>query len=145
MTKPKVSLLSANATASAKVKVLKDGKVSDYTFQLPSRGKGKLGSIKKMAGYALRLPASTKAEAERLAAEDGSSLNQFVATAVAEKISSLRALRFFAQRKGKADWAAFDRLMQRKGGLKPGPGDEIPEGYRARVTRAKLRGPATRG
>ena len=79
----------------------------------------------------LRLPASTKAEAERLASEDGSSLNQFVTIAVAEKISSLRAAQFLAQRKGKADWVAFDRLMQRKGGTEPRPGDEIPEGYRA--------------
>ncbi len=34
--------------------------------------------------YPLRLPASIKSEAERLAAADGTSLNQFVATAVAE-------------------------------------------------------------
>jgi len=40
--------------------------------------------------YPLRLPASVKAEAERLAAEDGTSLNQFVASAVAEKLAALR-------------------------------------------------------
>jgi hypothetical protein len=34
--------------------------------------------------YPLRLPASIKNEAERLAAAEGTSLNQFVATAVAE-------------------------------------------------------------
>ena len=144
MTKPKVSSLSANATALAKVKVLRDGKVVDYTLQSSSLGKGKMPAKKKVAGYALRLPTSTKAEAERLAAEDGSSLNQFVATAVAEKISSLRALRFFAHRKGKADWEAFDRLMQRKGGQKPAAGDEIPDEYRQRAAEAKLRGRATR-
>ena len=92
----------------------------------------------KMARTYLRLPASTKAEAERLAAEDGSSLNQFVATAVAEKVSALRAMRFFAQRRGNADWEAFDRFMNRKGGMEPKAGDEIPEEYRA--ARRKARG-----
>ncbi len=84
----------------------------------------------KTSAYALRLPASMKAEAEKLAAEDGTSLNQFVATAVAEKVTALRTARFFAERKGHADWAAFDRIMRREGGEPPQPDDEIPESYR---------------
>ncbi len=83
-----------------------------------------------MSAYALRLPASMKAEAEKLAAEDGTSLNQFVATAVAEKVSALRTARYFTEKKGRADWAAFDRIMRREGGEPPQPGDEIPESYR---------------
>ena len=47
----------------------------------------------KTAGYALRLPVALKAEAERLAAAEGSSLNQFIVKAVAEKVSSLSSLR----------------------------------------------------
>ncbi len=81
--------------------------------------------------YALRLPVSVKAEAEKLAAEEGTSLNQFVATAVAEKISALRTAQYFAERKGRTDWAAFDSIMSRKGGESAQPGDEIPEGYQA--------------
>lgn len=76
--------------------------------------------------YPLRLPASIKAEAERLAASEGTSLNQFVATAVAEKVAALRTASFFAERKGRADWAAFDRLMARPGGESPRAGDEVP-------------------
>jgi len=83
----------------------------------------------RTSAYALRLPASVKAEAEKLAAEDGTSLNQFVATAVAEKVSALRTAQYFADRKGRTDWDAFDRIMSRKGGEPPRPGDEIPEGY----------------
>jgi hypothetical protein len=79
-----------------------------------------------MSAYALRLPASIKAEAERLAAEEGTSLNQFVATAVAEKVSALRTARYFEERKGRADWAAFDRIMNRGRGEPPREGDEIP-------------------
>jgi hypothetical protein len=74
--------------------------------------------------YPLRLPVSIKAEAERLAAEDGSSLNQFVATAVAEKIAALRTADFFSDRKGKGDRDAFRRLMTRDGGESPQRGDE---------------------
>jgi HicB-like protein involved in pilus formation len=81
------------------------------------------------SAYALRLPASIKAEAEKLAAEEGTSLNQFVATAVAEKVSALRTVRFFAERKGRADWEAFDRIMGREGGEPPREGDEIPDVY----------------
>jgi hypothetical protein len=81
----------------------------------------------KTSTYALRLPASIKAEAERLAASEGTSLNQFVATAVAEKVAALRTASYFAERRGRADWEAFDRLMSRKGGEPPRAGDEVPE------------------
>jgi hypothetical protein len=82
------------------------------------------------SAYALRLPASIKAEAEKLAAEEGTSLNQFVATAVAEKVSALRTASYFAERKVRADRAAFERIMTREAGEPPREGDEIPEGYK---------------
>jgi len=72
----------------------------------------------------LRLPVSIKAEAERLAASDGTSLNQFVTTAVAEKIVALRTASYFAERRGRTDWEAFDGLVGRRGGEPPRPGDE---------------------
>ena len=78
--------------------------------------------------YPLRLPASIKGEAERLAAEEGTSLNQFVALAVAEKVAALRTASCFDERRGRADWAAFDRLMGRTGGEAPRAGDEVAEG-----------------
>jgi len=80
----------------------------------------------KTSTCTLRLPVATKAEADRLAAADGMSLSQFVASAVAEKISAMRAASYFAERRGRADWAAFDRLMQRDGGKAPRDGDEMP-------------------
>ena len=43
----------------------------------------------KLAGYALRLPVSLKQEAENLAAGEGSSLNQFIISALAEKVARL--------------------------------------------------------
>jgi len=75
--------------------------------------------------YPLRLPVSIKAEAEKLAAAEGTSLNQFVATAVAEKVAALRTASYFAERRGRAHWDAFDRLMDRRDGESPRPGDEM--------------------
>ena len=79
--------------------------------------------------YPLRLPVSIKAEAERLAASEGTSLNQFVASAVAEKVAALRTASYFVERRGRADWPAFNRLMARDGGEPPQPGDEMPDDF----------------
>lgn len=76
------------------------------------------------ANYALRLPRSLKTEVERLASQDGISVNQFIATAVAEKISAMKTAEFFAQRKAQVDFAAFNRIMSRQKGEPPRPGDE---------------------
>lgn len=84
--------------------------------------------------YPLRLPVSIKSEAEKLAAAEGTSLNQFVATAVAEKVAALRTASYFAERRGRADWEAFDRLMQRPRGEPPRPGDEPPDDAGAQCT-----------
>ncbi len=75
--------------------------------------------------YPLRLPRSVKAEVERRAKADGVSINQFVATAVAEKLAAMNTAQFFAERREKADFTAFDRIMQRKGGELPRPEDTL--------------------
>jgi hypothetical protein len=77
--------------------------------------------------YPLRLPRSVKAEVERRAKADGVSVNQFVAIAVAEKLAVMNTAAFFAERREKADFAAFDRLMSRKGGESPLPEDTIDQ------------------
>ncbi|WP_119679655.1 YlcI/YnfO family protein [Indioceanicola profundi] len=82
--------------------------------------------MSKMSTYPIRLPASVKAEAERVAAEDGTSLNQFVATAVAEKLAALRTAAFFEERRGRGDRDAFRKLLTRQGGEPPQEGDELP-------------------
>jgi len=86
--------------------------------------------MKPITTYPLRLSHSIKAAVARLAKEDGTSINQFVVTAVAEKIAALETASFFAERRQRADPAAFRRLMQRKGGEPPRRGDEIPPSVR---------------
>jgi len=66
-----------------------------------------------------------KAEVERRAKKDGVSINQFVAVAVAEKLAVMNTGEFFAERRNRADFTAFDRIMRRKGGENPQEGDEV--------------------
>jgi len=75
--------------------------------------------------YPLRLPASIKAAVEKLAREEGISMNQFVATAVAEKLAAMKTAEFFAQRASRADLRAFRKLLRRKRGESPREGDEL--------------------
>lgn len=76
--------------------------------------------------YPLRLPLSLKAAVEKLSKRDGTSVNQFVVVAVAEKIAAMTTEEVFAERRARADLAEFDRIMSRKGGESPRQGDELP-------------------
>ncbi|PKD38242.1 toxin-antitoxin system HicB family antitoxin [Methylomonas sp. Kb3] len=76
--------------------------------------------------YPLRLPRSVKAAVEKLAKEEGVSLNQFVATAVAEKLAAMNTAAFFSERKNRADFDAFKKILTREGGQPPRTGDELP-------------------
>lgn len=77
------------------------------------------------ANYALRLQASLKAEAERLAKAEGTTLNQFINVAVAEKIAALRAADFFRECARRGDIDAALALLDRLGNDEPPmPGDE---------------------
>jgi hypothetical protein len=82
--------------------------------------------MKDAQTYPLRLPRSLKEAVERLSREDRTSINQFVATAVAEKVSALQTAKYFADRRARADFKAFDKIMKRKGGKAPREGDEMP-------------------
>ncbi len=79
----------------------------------------------KTSTYPLRLPASLKAALEKLTKEDGTSINQFVVVAVAEKISAMNTAAFFEERRGKVDRKAFRRILNRKGSEPPREGDEL--------------------
>ena len=79
------------------------------------------------ATYPLKLPLSIKRAAERLAKEDGVSLNQWIAAAVAEKVGVVQtAAEFFAQRRGKATGTRLTRFLAHAPKREPDPGDELP-------------------
>lgn len=75
--------------------------------------------------YPLRLPRSIKAAAEHLARAEGISMNQFIATAVAEKLSALSTADFFVQRAQRAKPDALDKILNRQGEEVPRAGDEV--------------------
>jgi uncharacterized protein (DUF1778 family) len=85
--------------------------------------------MKTSSNYALRLPASLKKAVEQAAADDGTTLNQFIVSAVAEKLSTLKTADYFATRASRADLAWFEKLLKRKTGEPPRENDEIPAKY----------------
>ena len=75
--------------------------------------------------YPLRLPKSLKENVAKVAKRDGTSINQFIAIAVAEKISALETEKFFAERAKNADMEAFRAIIFRPRGEPPRTGDEL--------------------
>lgn len=80
--------------------------------------------MKTVSTFPLRLPHSIKAAVQRVSREDGTSMNQFVATAVAEKLAVMETERFFQKRSARADLKKFDELMDREGGAPAQDGDQ---------------------
>jgi hypothetical protein len=79
------------------------------------------------ATYPLKLPASIKATAARLAKEDGVSLNQWIATAVAQKIGAVEtAAAFFRRRAGNATPDDLKRILEKVPDVPPDPEDAFP-------------------
>ncbi len=81
--------------------------------------------MKQITTYPLRLPRSLKEAVTRVAKEERASIKQFVVVAVAEKLAALAIATFFEERRQRADFDAFDRIMSREGGEPPRSGDEL--------------------
>jgi len=88
------------------------------------------------ATYPLKLPASIKAAAARLAKEDGVSLNQWIATAVAQKIGVVETVAFFQRRAAKATADDLKRIMDKVPDASPAPEDALPPDLAARLSRS---------
>jgi hypothetical protein len=88
--------------------------------------------LKKMkpvsnATYPLRLPLSIKKAAQRLAKEDGVSLNQWIAVAVAEKVGVVEtAAEFFKKRAGKARGEGLMKFLRTAPKTAADPEDTLP-------------------
>lgn len=78
------------------------------------------------AAYPLKLPQSVKAAAQRLAKDDGVSLNQWIAVAVAEKIGAVQtAAEFLHERAGNARASDLSHFLDRIKDVPPAAGDEL--------------------
>mgnify|MGYP001562830564 FL=1 len=77
------------------------------------------------SNYALRLPASLKQSVEQVARDDGTSLNQFIVTAIAEKLAAIKTADYFQERAKRGNLDAALALLNRTDGVLPQAGDEI--------------------
>lgn len=78
------------------------------------------------ATYPLKLPLSIKKAAERLAKEDGVSLNQWIAVAVAEKVGVVEtASEFFKKRAGGASGEGLMKYLRTAPKSAPAPEDRL--------------------
>jgi hypothetical protein len=76
--------------------------------------------------YPLKLPDSIKKAAQRLAKEDGVSLNQWISSAVAQKVGAVEtAAEFFKHRAGDATPADLKLFLRGAPDVPPLAGDEI--------------------
>ena len=90
------------------------------------------------ATYPLKLPASIKAAAERLAHEDGVSLNQWITSAVAQKIGAVEtAAEFFKRRAAGAKPHHFAELLAKVPDVPPEPVDELPADLATKMARVR--------
>jgi hypothetical protein len=82
-----------------------------------------------MSNYPLRLPDHIMTQAKTLAADSGTSLNQFLGSLVAERIGELRAIAEFERRAARADINTVRAILARVPDRPPLPGDEIIEAH----------------
>lgn len=64
-----------------------------------------------MSTLSLRLPDSLHDELRRLAEQEGISINQFIASAAAEKLSALRTASYLKQRARKGSRKEFEAVL----------------------------------
>jgi hypothetical protein len=79
-----------------------------------------------MSTLSLRLPASLHHKIRELSERDEVSINQFIATAVAEKAAALLTVEYLEARGRRGSRTQFDRILARVPNVPPMPGDELP-------------------
>lgn len=65
-----------------------------------------------MTALTIRLPHSTHAKIRELAARDGVSVNQFIASAAAEKLAAVMTLDYLRQEAALGQRSDFERFMR---------------------------------
>jgi predicted transcriptional regulator len=79
-----------------------------------------------MSTLSIRLPDSLHRAVRELAESDQVSINQFIAYALTEKVSSLRTIDYLRQRAAQANMEDFDRLLAMVPDAEPDENDRIP-------------------
>ena len=79
-----------------------------------------------MSAISLRLPESLHKRLRELAERDDVSINQFIATAVAEKMSALLTVEYLGQRARRGQRRKFDRVLKKVRPTEPERSDRLP-------------------
>jgi hypothetical protein len=66
-----------------------------------------------MSTLSLRLPESLHKQLKTVAEREGVSINQFITTAVAEKLSALMTVDYLNERAARGDRARFDHVLSK--------------------------------
>lgn len=83
-----------------------------------------------MSTLSLRLPDSLHRKIRELADRDDISINQFIATAAAEKAAVLLTVDYLEERGRRGSVKLFDEVLARVPDVPPVAGDELPEARR---------------
>lgn len=78
-----------------------------------------------MSNMSLRLPESLHETVRRLAKRDHISMNQFIATALAEKVSALMTEDYLEERAKRASREKFERVLSRVPDVEPDERDRL--------------------
>jgi ferritin len=78
-----------------------------------------------MSNYPLRLPDHIMMDAKLLAEQQGTSLNQFLSSLIAERVGEMKALEHIQNRMNRANKAMALAIFNQVPDRPPLPGDEI--------------------
>ncbi|MEL6225314.1 MAG: toxin-antitoxin system HicB family antitoxin [Cyanobacteria bacterium J06626_14] len=79
-----------------------------------------------MSTLNIQLPDSLYKSLERLAEQDGISLDQFIALAVAEKISALTTEGYLQERATQGDWSKYQAVLAKVADVEAQLNDQLP-------------------
>ena len=78
-----------------------------------------------MSAISLRLPDSLHKHVRELAKQDGVSVNQFIATALAEKMSALMTNEYLEKRAARGNRRKFERALAKVADTEPEDRDQL--------------------
>jgi predicted HicB family RNase H-like nuclease len=78
-----------------------------------------------MSTISLRLPDSLHKRVKKLVEQEGTSINQFITTALAEKLSALSARDYLEERARRGSRKKFERALRKVADVEPEERDRI--------------------
>jgi predicted transcriptional regulator len=79
-----------------------------------------------MSSLSIQLPDSLYKSLQKLAAQDGVSLDQFIALAVAEKIAALTTEGYLQERASQGNRASYETVLAKVADVEPQQNDQLP-------------------